>query len=137
MSDIARSLSDDSEEDAPDGGNIDDSSQINGDDENLPDIDEDVEPGTRPIVRFEKANNRLRRWIVAGLGILLAWVLGLAPLMVLVRPELVDFATSYTQVSIGGLLGIAGSVVGFLFAREQDPELRQVTRRRRRGATAM
>lgn len=86
------------------------------------DLNENFIPGNSPITRLQRANTILRRWVVLGLGGLLIWVLGLAPLIVLLRPELVQFATSYTQIAVGSLMGVSASVVGFLFAREQGRE---------------
>ena len=86
------------------------------------DIDEDIIPlEDKPVARrVVEATIQLRRWIVAGLGALAALILIIAPLMVLIRPQLADFSRSFLQIALTGLFGLGGTVVGFLFAREKD-----------------
>ncbi|GAA1862871.1 hypothetical protein GCM10009772_43270 [Pseudonocardia alni subsp. carboxydivorans] len=86
------------------------------------DLDEDLPPQEGPLTRRERERGRLRRWVVAGLGFLMTLVLVVGPLIVLLRPELSQFATTYIQVTVGGFLGVAGTVVGFLFGRERGQE---------------
>jgi hypothetical protein len=87
-----------------------------------PDIDEDViPPEDKPVVRrVAEANIQLRRWIVAGIGVLAALILLITPLSALIRPELADFARNFLQIALTGLFGLGGTVVGFLFAREEN-----------------
>jgi hypothetical protein len=86
------------------------------------DIDEDIiPPENKPVARrVAEANIQLRRWIVAGIGGLIALILLIASILALARPELTDFARNFLQVALTGMFGLGGTVVGFLFAREKD-----------------
>lgn len=86
------------------------------------DITEDViPPEDKPVARrVAEATIQLRRWIVAGLGVLMGLILLIAPLLVLIRPALVDFARTFLQIALAGLFGLGGTVVGFLFAGDKD-----------------
>lgn len=83
------------------------------------DIREDIIPGDQPVAQMQKeaANIQLRRWIVLGLGILMAIILIVTPLVAVIDPA---FARDYLQIALTGLFGLGGPVVGFLFAREGD-----------------
>lgn len=85
-------------------------------------IDENVIPleDTPVARRVAEATIQLRRWIVGGLGVLMGVILLTDSLIVLIRPELADFAREFLQISLTGLLGLGGPIVGFLFARERD-----------------
>jgi hypothetical protein len=84
------------------------------------DIDEDFIPPNKAVAYTESANIELRRWVVGGVGGLIALLLILAPAVVVVRPEAANFASSYVQTGLAGLIGIAGSVVAFLFVRDKS-----------------
>ena len=75
-------------------------------------------PEDTPLARVEIPSIQLRRWVVAGLGGLVGLVLLISPLMILVEPELLAFATSYLQTALAGLFGIGGTVVAYLFTRD-------------------
>jgi hypothetical protein len=85
-------------------------------------INENVIPleDTPVARRVTEATIQLRRWIVGGLGVLTGMILLINPLLVLIRPELADFARNFLQIALTGLLSLCGTVVGFLFAREKD-----------------
>lgn len=86
----------------------------------LPDeIVEDLAPREDPVTALELSKNELRRWVVGGVGALIALAMVLAFVLVLFRPSLVEFAGQFLQLVVGGLVGLAGSVVGFLFGRDQ------------------
>jgi hypothetical protein len=85
------------------------------------DIIEYVIPPDTPVARrVDEATIQLRRWTVAGLGILTGLVILLAGLIVLIRPELAEFVRNFSAIALAGLFGFGGPVVGFLFARETD-----------------
>lgn len=86
------------------------------------DIDENViPPEDKPVTRrVAEATLQLRRWIVGELGALTRLILITAPVVALIRPELVDFARNFLQIALTGFLGLGGTVVGFLFARGKD-----------------
>lgn len=84
------------------------------------DIAEDVVPREGPVAAVTYATVQLRRWVVAGVGALAALSIVLSIATVLIRPELEHFVTTFLQLVVGGLIGLAGSVIGFLFGREKS-----------------
>ncbi|MCA1671783.1 MAG: hypothetical protein LC799_06120 [Actinobacteria bacterium] len=78
------------------------------------DITEDLVPSEDPVALFESAKKELRRWIVGGLWTLMALAMLLSFVLVLLRPSLAEFAGQFLQLVVGGLIGLAGSIVGFL-----------------------
>ncbi|HEU0086741.1 MAG TPA: hypothetical protein VFQ77_03685 [Pseudonocardiaceae bacterium] len=82
-------------------------------------ITEDLPPSDDPVIVLEHAKNELRRWVVGGVGGLIALAMLLSFVLVLLRPSLAEFAGQFLQLVVGGLVGLAGSVVGFLFGRDQ------------------
>lgn len=83
------------------------------------DIHENVVPTNKVVAYIESANIELRRWVVGGVGSLIALLMILSAMIVMVRPEAANFASSYVQTGLAGLIGIAGSVVAFLFTRDK------------------
>jgi len=82
-------------------------------------ISEDIFPNEAPVTSLEQANIELRRWVVLGLGSLITLAMFLGFIAVLVRPSLADFTKDFLQLVIGGLIGLAGSAIGFLFGQGQ------------------
>lgn len=83
------------------------------------DIAEDLVPNEDPVTSLKSARNELRRWIVGGVGALMALAMLLSFILVLSRPSLAEFAGQFLQLVIGGLIGLAGSIVGFLLGRDK------------------
>lgn len=78
---------------------------------------EDEAPTEGPVTATEQPVDHLRRMTVRGIGVLLLSAIALGAIVVVIRPELADFAKSFLQIAVGGLIGLGGTVVGFLFAR--------------------
>jgi hypothetical protein len=87
------------------------------------DIHEDFAPPEgKAVVRVvEEPTVQLRRWTVVGLGVLTGLVLMISIVVVLIRPELAEFVRNFLGVVFAGLFGLGGTVVGFLFGREELP----------------
>lgn len=82
------------------------------------DISEDLVPGEGAVTTLEQAKNELRRWVIGGVGALIALAMTLSFLLTLLRPGLAEYSVQFLQVVVGGLIGLAGTAVGFLFGRE-------------------
>ena len=83
------------------------------------DIMEDLVPSENPVALFESTKKELRRWVVGGVWALMALAMLLSFVLVLLRPSLVEFAGQFLQLVVGGLIGLAGSIVGFLVGRDK------------------
>ena len=83
------------------------------------DITEDLVPSDDPVTLFEAAKKELRRWVVGGVWALMALAMLLSFVLVLLRPSLAEFAGQFLQLVVGGLIGLAGSIVGFLVGRDK------------------
>lgn len=76
----------------------------------------------RPVVKYdtEAATFQLRRWIIGGIGALLAVTIIYSVSVVLIRPELADFVKDFAQLVVGALIALGATAVGFLFGRNAD-----------------
>lgn len=83
------------------------------------DITEDLVPGEDPVALLESAKKELRRWAMGGVWALMALAMLLSFVLVLLRPSLAEFAGQFLQLVVGGLIGLAGSIVGFLVGRDK------------------
>ena len=83
------------------------------------DITEDLVPSENPVTLFESAKKELRRWVVGGVWALMALAMLLSFVLVLLRPSLAEFAGQFLQLVVGGLIGLAGSIVGYLVGRDK------------------
>lgn len=81
-------------------------------------ISEDLMPSEDPVTSLESTRKELR-WIMGGVWALMALAMILSFLVVLFRPSLVEFAGQFLQLIVGGFIGLAGSIVGFLVGREK------------------
>lgn len=82
-------------------------------------IAEDVVPNDDPVVSLTPTRKELRRWVVGGVGGLIALAILLSFLFVLFRPSSAEFAVQLLQIVLLGLAGLAGCVVGVLLGRDQ------------------
>lgn len=83
------------------------------------DITEDLVPSENPVALFESTKKELRRWAMGGVWALMALAMLLSVVLVLLRPALAEFAGQFLQLVVGGLIGLAGSIVGFLVGRDK------------------
>lgn len=82
-------------------------------------IAEDLMPGEDPVTALESTKQETRRWVVGGVWTLMALAMILSFVIVLFRPALAEFASQFLQLVVGGLIGLAGSIVGFLVGRDK------------------
>jgi hypothetical protein len=82
-------------------------------------IAEDVVPNEDPVVSLAQTRNELHRWVVGGVGGLIALAILLSFVFVLLRPSSAEFALQLLQIVVLGLAGLAGCVVGVLLGRDQ------------------
>lgn len=82
-------------------------------------ISEDLVPSEDPVTLLESTKQEMRRWVVGGVWALMALAMILSFAIVLFRPALVEFAGQFLQLVVGGLIGLAGSIVGFLVGRDK------------------
>lgn len=82
-------------------------------------ITEDLVPSDDPVTSLESTRQVMRRWVVGGVWALMALAMILSFVIVLFRPALAEFAGQFLQLVVGGLIGLAGSVVGFLVGRDK------------------
>lgn len=82
-------------------------------------IAEDLVPNEDPVFSLAQTRNELRRWVVGGVGGLIALAILLSFVFVLFRPSSAEFAVQLLQIVVLGLSGLAGCVVGVLLGRDQ------------------
>lgn len=67
-----------------------------------------------------EATIQLRRWVLLGVGSLMGLTILFSTVAVLIRPSLAEFMADFAQLVVGGLIGLGGTAVGFLFGRDSE-----------------
>lgn len=82
---------------------------------------ENQQPREQPLTlaKREAEKSALRRWVIVGLGALIALTIILSFILVAIQPTLGEYVLKLSQPVLSGLIGLAGSAVGFLFARSE------------------